>query len=217
MTLYVQYAKATKFQNFINGNDEFIGLNNLLNVKWNDYYDQIFNILTCNSTGLDIWGKILNIPRSYQIGTQEKTFGFNVNPKNTTDYAQNFNHGTFISGNTWSTLPDGEYRCLLIMLARMYVSNLSIRQITKLLNDFFINLQKYGTPNEKINYNFIVSVSVDDAQHNQLNYIFKDVSQSPTGNLPQWISYIFSLGNYNSHSYYLPLPLGTVPNVTITA
>ena len=215
MTLYVQYANSTKFQNFLYGNDDFIGLNNLLNIKWNDYYDQIFNILTCNSTGLDIWGKILNIPRSYYIGTQDKTFGFNVNPGNITDYAQNFNHGTFTAGNTWSTLPDGEYRCLLMMVARTYISNLSILQITKLLNDFFINLQKYGTPNNTFNYSFVVSVSVDNANPHQLNYIFKDVSSNPDGKLPQWISFIFSLGNYNTHAYYLPLPVGTSPNISI--
>lgn len=214
MTLYVQYSNSNNFQNYLYGTDNYDGLNSVLNLYWKDFYDQIFNVKTCNSDGLNIWGQILNTTRNYSLPTVSKTFGFNVNPNNTTDYAQNFNHGTFYSGATYSILPDGEYRCLLMLRAQTFISNMSILSITKILNDFFINLQQYGNP--AINYKFVVSVTVDFLQQNQLNYKFKDVSENPTGQLPTWITYIFSVSNLSKNTYYLPLPIGTVPNITIT-
>ena len=214
MTLYVQYSNSSNFQDFLYGTDENIGLNNILNISWVDFYNDIFNILTANSVGLNLWGQILNTSRNYYLPISSRTFGFNVNPMNTTGYAQNFNNGTFYSGATWSTLPDGEYRCLLMLKARTFISNMSIASITKLLNDFFINLQQYGSDTQ--NYQFVVSVAVDNTQIHQLNYIFKDVSPTPTGLLPLWVGYIFSLSNLNTNTYYLPLPIGTIPNITIT-
>lgn len=101
-----------------------------------------------------------------------------------------------------------------MLRARTFVSNLSILSITKLLNDFFIDLQEYGDP--AFNYKFIVSVEVDPTNLHQLNYKFKDVSATPTGELPEWIATIFNLTNYNNGTYYLPLPIGTIPNITIT-
>lgn len=214
MTLYVQYSDSAKFQKYIYGDDTDIGLNSVLNLDWEDFYNLVFNILTCEDTGLNIWGQLLNTPRNYYIGTQDQTFGFNVNPGNTTDYAQNFNNGTFFAGATWSILGAGEYRCVLMLRARTFISNLSILEITSLLNDFFLNLQTYG--DSTVNYKFIVSVAVDGTNAHQLNYTFKDVSVSPTGQLPVWIATIFDLTNYNNGTYYLPLPVGTVPDITVT-
>ncbi len=212
MTLYVQYAKSTNFQNLLYGTNVNIGLNNVLNCTAQDFYNNIFNILspTITSAGLNIWGAILNTPRNYKIGTREKTFGFNVNPNNITDYAQNFNHGTFYNSNSvFSILPDGEYRCLLILIARMNISNMSIISITRLLNDFFILLQQFGSPQQ--NYNWVISVSADTTTPNQLNYDFKNTG---TGSFPIWLSYIFSTVNIPSNTFYLPLPIGTYPNIT---
>lgn len=215
MTLYVQYSNSKNFQNWLYGTNNYIGINSTLNINIKDFYNNIFNINTCNTTGLNLWGQILNTPRNFYIGTAPKTFGFNVNPHNTVDYAQNFNHGTFYSGGLWTTLPDGEYRCLLMLRARTFISNMSILSITKLLNEFFLNLQGYANNTE--NYQFSVSVSVDNFTHNQLNYIFKDLSIAPTGKLPIWITNIFSITNISVNAFYLPLPIGTYPNITITS
>lgn len=214
MTLYVQYSSSEKFQKYLYGNNTDIGLNSLLNLYWKYFYDDIFNILTCNDQGLDIWGQILNTSRGYYIGTNSRTFGFNVNPGNTIDYAQNFNHGTFFSGSVWSILKAGEYRCVLMLRARTFISNMSILGITKLLNDFFLNLQQYGEAG--VNYEFVVSVSADPIIHHQLNYKFKDVSETPTAQLPRWMANVFAINNYGNGTYYLPLPVGTIPNITVS-
>ena len=217
--LYVQYAQSTNFQNLLYGENtvdtQYPGLNNYLNVYWQDFYDQIFNILTCNSVGLNIWGQILNTGRQYYIGTQNQTFGFNVNPGNTTDYAQNFNNGSFTVGGTYTILNDGDYRCLLMLRARYFVCNGSILAITKLLNDFFINLQLYGSTDDQ-DYNIIVTVSPDVSTPYQVNYHFKH-TVTPGSELPLWIAAIFTPNSaVNNNAYYLPIPTGGFPNITIT-
>lgn len=213
MTLYVQYSNSKNFQNFLYGNDTNIGLNSVLNIRVQDFYNDIFNILTANTAGLNIWGQILNTDRGYYLPTGDNVFGFNVRPNNTTDYAQNFNHGTFYHGGNYSILPDGEYRCLLMLRARTFISNMSILSITSLLNDFFINLKQYGSTTQ--NYDFIVSVNAEYNYNNRLNYTFKDVSSNPTNKLPLWISYIFSVINISNNNFYLPLPVGAYPKIYI--
>jgi hypothetical protein len=216
--LYVQYALSEKFQNLLYGHDndietsttQFLGLNNYLNIYWKDFYDQIFNIGTANDTGLDIWGQLLNTGRQYYLPTQEKTFGFNVNPGNITDYAQNFEHGSFYNGGNYQVLEQFQYRCLLILRARTFISNGSILSITKILNDFFSNLKNYKPSSINEDYDISVSVNTDLNIPYQVNYTFHH-NTTPSTSLPIWLATIFSPGNTD----YLPIPIGGFPNIII--
>lgn len=218
--LYVEYAQSANFQNLLYGNvddngvPQYVGLNNYLNISWQDFYFQIFNIFTCNDDGLNIWGQMLNTGRQYYIGTQTSTFGFTVNPYNETGYAQNFGFGSFTAGGNFTVLKTGQYRCLLLLRARTYISNGSILSITKLLNDFFINLKIYSN-NDGNNYNIKVSVSQDMTTPHQINYTFQH-TDSPSTSLPLWVNAIFFPNMANPSSYYLPIPVGGFPSITIT-
>ncbi len=205
--LYTQYANSANFQNFLYGGTKdstpYAGLNNYINSYWRSFYDQIFYITgqDINTAGLDAWGQILGVGRQYQLPTQDKTFGFTVNPGNITDYAQNFDHGSFYSGTGFSILGNTEYKALLILVARTMMSNLSILSITKLLNDFFVLL----------NISIDVSVAVDSVNPFQINYTFK--SGGVLTPLPLWVSYIFSIAYIDKGTFYLPVPIGRQPNL----
>lgn len=209
--IYNQDSGAKKLQSILYGTDSYAGLNNYLNISWKDFYRDIFNIFTANTVGLNIWGEILNTGRQYYFGTQEKTFGFDVNPKNTTDYAQNFNHGTFTSGGSFTVLSDDEYRCLLMLRARTFKCNGSILQITSILNDFFINLKKYDTSSNQ-DYDIKVSVTPDPIIPFRVNYKFIHKT-TPSNQLPLWINAIFIKNNFNQ--VYLPIPIGGYANISI--
>lgn len=238
--LYVQYANSTNFQNLLYGgsytaiNDAgvsvkvpYAGLNNYMNCYWMSFYKQIFDIKTAHSlnydgtdilysAGLDLWGEILGVGRQFIIGTQDSTFGFDQNPHNLTGYAQNFDHGTFTQGGTYSILPDAEYRALLMLVARTMISNLSILSITKLLNDFFTFLTGAGSA-PKTQYEILANVSVDATNPMQINYEFRSaITPASLAKLPIWIANIFNIANQTTGTFYLPLPIGRTPHIIST-
>lgn len=217
--LYVQYAQSKNFQSLLYGGEnidgEFAGLNTYLNIYWRDFYDQIFNILTATEYGLNVWGQILNTGKQYFIGTQDSTFGYDVVPVplDLIGYAQNYDQGSYSFGDTFSIMSIEQYRCLLILRARTFISNGSILSITTLLNDFFINLQDFASGDGE-DYYIAVTVSQDLTTPYQVNYNFKH-TVTPSSTLPYWISAIF-FTNVALNAYYLPIPIGGFPNITIT-
>lgn len=98
-----QYANSSNLLNLIKEFEEMIGGKNDIE----QFYNNIFNIATANTMGLNIWGKILNIPRILKVD------GVNCE------------------------LENGLYRLLLLTKAMANVSNCTIANLTELLNFLF--------------------------------------------------------------------------------
>lgn len=76
-----------------------------------NFYDKIFNIQTANSYGLNIWGKILNIPRQLKVSI----------PGEPDIYE----------------LPDDLYKLLLLTKAMANISNCTVLNLEEILNNLF--------------------------------------------------------------------------------
>ena len=98
-----QYAHSPNLLNLIKGFEEMIGVKGDIE----QFYTNIFSIRTANTMGLNVWGKILNIPRILKVG------GINYE------------------------LDNGLYRLLLLTKAMANVSDCTIPNLTRLLNFLF--------------------------------------------------------------------------------
>lgn len=98
-----QYAHSPNLLNLIKGFEEMIGVKGDIE----QFYTNIFSITTANTMGLNVWGKILNIPRILKVD------GINYE------------------------LENGLYRLLLLTKAMANVSDCTIPNLTRLLNFLF--------------------------------------------------------------------------------
>ena len=98
-----QYAHSPNILNLIKGFEEMLDAKGDIE----QFYNNIFNITTANTMGLNVWGKILNIPRILKVD------GINYE------------------------LENGLYRLLLLTKAMANVSDCTIPNLTRLLNYLF--------------------------------------------------------------------------------
>lgn len=113
---------------------------------FNTFYDAIWNVLTANSHGLDIWGRIVGVSRNLYIPpgdapTPPDYLGF----KGMTD-AESFGSGIFYSSSGLTTggphapnfsVTDLVYRRLILAKAALNITNGSIPAINAILIALF--------------------------------------------------------------------------------
>lgn len=62
-----QYTNAEKFKGLVAGEQAF--MDEAITKFWDDFNKNVFNLTTCNTFGLELWGKLLNMARPvYTIG-----------------------------------------------------------------------------------------------------------------------------------------------------
>lgn len=101
------------------------------------FFDMIWNVVTAEGYGLDVWGKIVNVSRVLDIGAGFNYFGFE---EATTLSAAPFNQGPFYSGQPITTnfsLTDDAYRILIFAKALANITDGSILSLNQLLLDLF--------------------------------------------------------------------------------
>lgn len=100
------------------------------------FYDQIWNIDTANSYGLDIWGRIVGIGRYLTIKRQDKNFGFHTANNSFTP----FNVAPFRNGEPTTTtyrLNDEAYRKLILTKAFSNIVRPNAPTINRMLQYLF--------------------------------------------------------------------------------
>ena len=135
LTIISQYANSdittTLIANFQQYIDQTRNMDNL--------YDNIWNVMTANGYGLDVWGRIVGVQRTVQIQTS-KFFGFN---EMGTTYIEPFGPGgvgSFYNGvfaTTSYQLSDQTFRTLIIAKAMANITNGSIPAINAILRSLF--------------------------------------------------------------------------------
>ena len=101
------------------------------------FYDYVWNVLTAQGFGLDIWGRIVNIGRELNIPGALDTFGFSTSPQTFEPFGQ----APFYDGNPPSStvyrLADDAYRTLILAKALANISNCTAPSINRLLQVLF--------------------------------------------------------------------------------
>lgn len=153
-TIISQYANSDILTGIITAfNDAVDQTENL-----DDFYDLIWNVLTAQGYGLDVWGRIVGVNRTLPVQTQgaAPTFGFNE-PGN--DWV-GFGQAPFFSGSsptTNVTLTDAQFRPLVLAKAATNIWDGSMPGLNSILLALFAGR---GTP------------YVQDGLNMSLTYVF---------------------------------------------
>lgn len=131
-TVISQYANSpiilSLISNFYDAESQVLNFDN--------WYDNVWNILTATGYGLDVWGRILGIGRALAVNT-DSNFGF----KEANDLTiVGFDQEAFYAGPATTDnylLTDSAYRLLLLAKAAANICDGSIPQINKLLLALF--------------------------------------------------------------------------------
>ena len=131
-TIISQYANSPIILSLIESINDAIDPQ----VNIDDFYNKVWNILTAEGYGLDVWGRIVNIGRILTI-PGGKTFGFE---EGTTVDFDPFNQSNFYSGIPTTlnyALSDDAYRVLILAKALSNISKTSIFICNKILMQLF--------------------------------------------------------------------------------
>lgn len=108
------------------------------------FYDYVWNVMTAQGFGLDIWGRIVNVSREITYNGSVPTFGFD---EAFTSIAQSqitgpqpFDQAPFFEGlpaTQTYTLTDDAYRTLILVKALANISDATIGSLNRLLTNLF--------------------------------------------------------------------------------
>ncbi|KHS42980.1 hypothetical protein RN38_18490 [Hafnia paralvei] len=137
-TILTQYADSPKLKSMIYSFNEAVGIDGFID----DFYDMIWNIETCGTYGLDVWGKIVVVSRLLTVTENKIYFGFGEAKSQVPliDDPQPFNQAPFYNGNQLTStvsLSNDVYRKLIMMKAAANISDCTISNMNKLLMFMF--------------------------------------------------------------------------------
>ena len=134
-TIFSQYANSPKILALISM------VNDAIDPRYDieQFYKQVFNIMTATDYGLDNWGRIIGVNRVVRMNPENsRTFGFYTDP-DSPNFTP-FNVAPFYStGTSFSSysLPNELYRKLLIVKAISNIIYATAQNINKFLKEVF--------------------------------------------------------------------------------
>ncbi|MGP2516359.1 DUF2612 domain-containing protein [Yersinia sp. 2545 StPb PI] len=139
-TLLSQYANSPTITSIISTFNDAIDPETDLD----NFYDFIWNVETAVGFGLDIWGKIVDIPRLLQVETSQLNLGFVESEGAGSDLTspQPFDQAPFYEGplaTTTVALSDDAYRLLIMVKALANITDCTAMNLNKLLRYLFAN------------------------------------------------------------------------------
>lgn len=143
-------------------------------VPIDNFYDMIWNILTAEGYGLDVWGRIVGVQRTISIPGSVQYLGFEEAGSSWTG----FNQGILFSGGLLTqnfVLNDTDFRRTILAKAAGNISDGSIPSVNSILLALFPNRGKSyvaDNRNMSLTYTFNFSLSaVEIAIVSQLNVL----------------------------------------------
>lgn len=131
-TILAQYANSPIITSLIDYTNQWIDPSTDIAT----FYSYVWNVLTAQGFGLDIWGRIVNVPRTINIPASNVYFGF----KEALPNAEPWNQAPFYSGpqaGTLFTLTDDAYRVLILTKALANISSFTAPSVNALLQFMF--------------------------------------------------------------------------------
>lgn len=127
-----QYNDATRLQTILEQKQNWYDVNQ--SQFWQDWYDNVFNLLTADEFGLTVWSIILDIPIVVEVAPPapgETPWGYG-------EYSENYNNGNYAgSSSPVQTLTVEQARTVLRMRYFQITSNGTVPEINKFLNILF--------------------------------------------------------------------------------
>lgn len=134
-TVIMQYANSPILSGIITAFSAAMDLT----APFDEFYDNVWNILTAKGWGLDVWGRILGVRRTFQQIPTTRNFGYqeatvaNADPFNVSP----FYHGPSLAGAF--SLDDDTYRALLLAKAAFNITDCAIPSINAIMLSLFPN------------------------------------------------------------------------------
>lgn len=127
-----QYSSSPRIKAIIEGIDKLIKPDNDIKL----FYNEMFNLLTAEGVGLDVWGVKIGIGRNIKVQStvdEDDCFGFDGSELNSWDTVPFFSEkeGDVI------TLEDNSYRELLLIKAAANISRTDIASLEGLLERLY--------------------------------------------------------------------------------
>lgn len=107
--------------------------------NFDNFFDLIWNVITAQGYGLDVWGRIVGVGRTYQQISLTRNFGFD---EATTANADPFNVSPFYAGPSLAatfSLPDPVFQRLILAKMAFNLTDGSIPSINQILLGLFPN------------------------------------------------------------------------------
>lgn len=129
------------------------------------FYFNAFNILTASGWGLDNWGRIIGLSRSFKLPepvADDDQFGYitDVDPQEWFGFDQAPFRLRLASYTGYISLDDDSYRQLLLLKAASNISNSSVPNINRILNELFKKrcyVLEVGTMTIRYCFDFVLS------------------------------------------------------------
>lgn len=135
-TILTQYSASKKLLSVIDTFNQAVSLDDFTD----EFIKKVWDLTTCESFGLDMWGKIVGISRYIVAPIDSDSFGFSEADDGSTDYPSPFNDSPFYGGVQETTnvrLRDDAYRTLIFCKAFANISIATITDINKFLKILF--------------------------------------------------------------------------------
>ena len=132
-----QYNDAVNLQSLLQQKQDWYNVNQ--QEFWQDWYTNVFNLVTANDFGLAVWSIILNIPLSIDPTPDppnKPIFGFGSNTLTPNSYT-NFINGNFSIGNSPIGLTLEEKRLILRLRYYQLTSRTAIPEVNAFLKIVF--------------------------------------------------------------------------------
>lgn len=135
-TILTQYSASTKLLSIIDTFNQAVSLDDFTD----EFISKVWDLTTCESFGLDMWGKIVGVSRYITAPIESSSFGFSEADNSNPDYPTPFNDSPFFGGVQETTnvkLGDDAYRTLIFCKAFTNISIATIPDINKFLKILF--------------------------------------------------------------------------------
>lgn len=131
-TIASQYATSPSITALIEAMNQYIDPS----VDLDNFYNFVWNIDTAQGFGLDIWGRIVNVPRTLTIPGSSIYFGFDEGMPGTLPFDQGIFYDGTLATQTF-VLSDDAYRVLILTKALANISTSSAPSFNNLLKGLF--------------------------------------------------------------------------------
>ena len=135
-TILTQYSASTKLLSIIDTFNQAVSLDDFTD----EFIAEVWDLTTCETFGLDMWGKIVGVSRYITAPIESSSFGFSEADDSDPDYPTPFNESPFFGGTQETTnvrLENDAYRTLIFCKAFTNISIATIPEINRFLKMLF--------------------------------------------------------------------------------
>ena len=135
-TILTQYSASRKLLSIIDTFNQAVSLDDFTD----EFISRVWDLTTCETFGLDMWGKIVGVSRYITAPIESSSFGFSEADDSNPDYPTPFNESPFFGGIQETTnvrLENDAYRTLIFCKAFTNISIATIPEINRFLKMLF--------------------------------------------------------------------------------